>query len=210
MRPGPAAAFLYHELVISRSGAMLPAAADTVRLPETLFSELGFSSVQIASGGDITVPDGATITQLPRSVDVTDAARFGSGTSIADMGPLVVLPLSQRVDLTPTSLSLTGRNVTIGAGATVATDVGGSITVGGSEQYGRRRDQDRRPAGGAGREDQRLGRAGTVTVASTAALVANGVPRHRNGWPRTAGWRRARRRLGDLRCGFYRSANRAR
>ena len=158
-------------------GGAASAPAGTVRLAETLYSELGFRSVQITSRGDITVADGTTIRQLPRSVDVTDAARFESGTSIVDMGPLVVLPLSQRADLAPTSLSLTGRNVTIGAGATVATDVGGSITVTAQSNT----------AGGAIKIDGRLealaGRinvsavSGTVTVAGTAALVASGVPR---------------------------------
>ncbi|MDE5457055.1 filamentous hemagglutinin N-terminal domain-containing protein [Bradyrhizobium sp. CSA112] len=158
-------------------GGAASAPAGTVRLAETLYSELGFRSVQITSRGDITIADGATIRQLPRSVDVTDAARFESATSIADMGPPVVLPLSQRADLAPTSLSLTGRNVTIGAGATVATDVGGSITLAAHSNT----------AGGAIKIDGRLealaGRisvaaaSGTVIVGGTAALVANGVPR---------------------------------
>ncbi|WP_441240899.1 filamentous haemagglutinin family protein [Tardiphaga sp. 768_D3_N2_1] len=157
-------------------GGAASAPAGTVRLAETLYSDLGFRSVQVTSRGDITVADGATIRQLPRSVEVTDAARFDSGTSITDIGPLVVLPLSQRADLAPTSLSLTGRNVTIGAEATVATDIGGSITVAIPSST----------AGGAIRIDGRLealaGKinvlavSGTVTVASTAALVASGVP----------------------------------
>lgn len=148
----------------------------TVRLAETLYSDFGFRSVQITSRGDISVADGANIRQLPRSVDVTDTERFDKGASITDIGPLVVLPLSERVDLAPTSLSLTGRNVTIGVGATVATDVGGSITVAIPSST----------AGGAIRIDGRLealagkinvlGASGTITIASTAALVASGVP----------------------------------
>ncbi len=158
-------------------GGLASVPAGSVRLAETLYSDLGFRSVQITSRNDITVADGTTIRQLARSVDMTDAARFESGASIADMGPLVVLPLSQRADLAPTSLSLTGRNVTIGAGATVATDVGGSITLAVQSST----------AGGTIRIDGRLealagkisvsALSGTVTVAGTAALVASGVPR---------------------------------
>ncbi|WP_441276644.1 filamentous hemagglutinin family protein [Tardiphaga sp. 172_B4_N1_3] len=157
-------------------GGAASAPVGAVRLAETLYSDLGFRSVQVTSRGDITVADGATIRQLPRSVEVTDTARFDSGTSITDMGSLVVLPLSQRADLLPTSLSLTGRNVTIGAGATVATDVGGSITVAVPSST----------AGGAIKIDGRLealagkinvlAGSGMVTVASTAALVASGMP----------------------------------
>ncbi|WP_176454749.1 filamentous haemagglutinin family protein [Tardiphaga sp. OK246] len=149
---------------------------DAVRLAETLYSDLGFRSVQVTSRGDITVADGATIRQLPRSVEVTDTARFDSGTSITDMGSLVVLPLSQRADLLPTSLSLTGRNVTIGAGATVATDVGGSITVAvPSSTAGGVIKIDGRLEALAGKINVLAG-SGMVTVASTAALVASGVP----------------------------------
>ena len=158
-----------------RIGGTASAPAGTVRLAETLYSDLGFRSVQITSGGDITVADGATIRQLPHSIDMTDAARVDSGASITELGSLVVLPLSQRADLAPTSLSLTGRNVTIGTGATVATDVGGSITVAVQSTT----------AGGTIRIDGRLealagkinvlAGSGTVTVASTAALVANGL-----------------------------------
>lgn len=158
-------------------GGAAPAPAGTVRLAETLYSDLGFRSVQITSRNDITVADGTTIRQLARSVDLTDAARFESGTSITNMGPLVVLPLSQRADLAPTSLSLTGRNVTIGAGATVATDVGGSITLAVPTSI----------AGGVIKIDGRLealagkinvlAGSAMVTVAATAALVARGVPR---------------------------------
>ncbi len=107
---------------------------------------------------------------------MTDTARFDSGTSITDMGSLVVLPLSQRADLLPTSLSLTGRNVTIGAGATVATDVGGSITVAvPSSTAGGVIKIDGRLEALAGKINVLAG-SGMVTVASTAALVASGVP----------------------------------
>ncbi|WP_082646490.1 filamentous haemagglutinin family protein [Bradyrhizobium valentinum] len=153
-------------------GGDVPAAADIFRLPETLFTERGFSSLHIGAGGSIIVPAGVTVSQLARSVDLTDAARLGSGTKFADMGPLVVLPLSQRVNLKPTSLSLTGNNISIGAGAIVQTDIGGSITLAASN------------VGSvieiAGKLQALAGKinvsAGTVAVTDTGALVANGVP----------------------------------
>ncbi|WP_213285445.1 filamentous haemagglutinin family protein [Bradyrhizobium sp. sGM-13] len=154
-------------------GGDAPTAADTFRLPETLFTERGFRSVQIGAGGSIIVPAGVTVSQIARSVDLTDAARFSSGTKLADMGPLVVLPLAQRVDLKPTSLSLTGNNISIGAGAIVQTDVGGSISIASSGTSSGAIEI-------AGRLEALAGKinvsAGTVTVTGTGALVANGVP----------------------------------
>ncbi|WKA26114.1 filamentous haemagglutinin family protein [Bradyrhizobium roseum] len=158
-------------------GGATPAPVGTVRLAESLYSDIGFRSIQITSGGNITVADGATVRHVPHSIDLTDAARIETGASIADVAPLVVLPSPQRADLAPTSLSLTARNVTIGAGATVATDVGGGITLASQSTM----------AGGSVRIDGRLealagqinvqATSGTVTVASTAALVAHGAPR---------------------------------
>ncbi|UPJ52707.1 filamentous hemagglutinin family protein [Bradyrhizobium sp. 200] len=160
-------------------GGDVPAAADTFRLPETLFTERGFSSLQIGAGGSIIVPAGVTVSQLARSVDLTDAAaRFGSGTKLADMkladmGPLVVLPLPQRVNLKPTSLSLAGNNISIGAGAIVQTDIGGRITLAASTNVGGATEISGRLQALAGTINVS---AGTVAVTATGALVANGVP----------------------------------
>ncbi len=41
------------------------------RLPDTLFAERGFRSVSIRTDGSITVPDGAVISRLPYSVDLS-------------------------------------------------------------------------------------------------------------------------------------------
>ncbi|MCA6116450.1 filamentous hemagglutinin family protein [Bradyrhizobium sp. WSM 1738] len=159
-------------------GGDVPAAADTFRLPETLFTERGFSSLQIGAGGSIIVPAGVAVSQPARSVDLTDAARFGSGTKLADMklaemGPLVVLPLSQRVDLKPTSLSLAGNNISIGAGAIVQTDIGGRITLAASTNVGGVIEISGRLQALAGTINVS---AGAVAVTATGALVANGVP----------------------------------
>ncbi|HVQ67654.1 MAG TPA: filamentous hemagglutinin family protein [Bradyrhizobium sp.] len=152
-------------------GGEMPTAANTFRLPETLFTERGFQSVQI-SAGSITVPAGVTVTQIARSVDMTGAARAGSGASIATVGPLVVLPLAQRVKLKPTSLSLASSTVTIGAGSTVETDVGGSIKIEGLTGAS---------ALAIAGKLQALAGAITlsttsVTLTDTGALVAHGVP----------------------------------
>jgi filamentous hemagglutinin family protein len=153
-------------------GGDAPVLPNTVRLSEALFADRGFRSVDIAAG-KITVSDGATITQLARTVDMSNAARFGSGTSLADMGPLVVLPDAQRAKLKPTSLSLTSSNVTIGAGATVASDIGGSISIAASNNLGATIEI-------AGRLQALAGKisvsSGTVTVTGAGALVASGVP----------------------------------
>lgn len=112
-------------------GGGTPASANTVRVSETLFSERGFRSLQIATTGDITIPENVSITQLPYNVGLkgVDVVGISSGTPISEMGPLAVLPASQRLALKPTSLSLSGRSVTVGAGATVQTDTGGTIAL---------------------------------------------------------------------------------
>src|SRR5262249_2365705 len=106
-------------------GGAAQAPAGSVRLAETLYSERGFRSLDITTGGNIGVAYGATVSQLPRSFDLTDAAHIETG----DVAPIVVLSSSQRARLAPTSLSLKSGNVTIGVGATVATDIGGTIAI---------------------------------------------------------------------------------
>lgn len=112
-------------------GGGAPTSPNTVRLSETLFSERGFRSLQISTGGDITIPEGVSVTQLPYNVDLkgVDVSGFATGTPISETGPLAVLSPSLRLALKPTSLSLTGRSVTVGVGATVRTDTGGTIAL---------------------------------------------------------------------------------
>ena len=187
-------------------GGIASAPAGTVRLAETLYSDLGFRSVQIATGGDITIAEGATIRQLPRSIDVTDAARFELGhidcrscaagrvAVVAARGPCAGVALAYGPQC---------NDRRRGHGCDRCRRQHHRC---GSWQYGRRHDQDRRPAGGAGRKDQPLGGAGEGHRRRHGGARRERRTAHRNGWPRTAGWRCARRRLGDLRCGFYRSA----
>ena len=100
-------------------------------LPASLFADRGFRGFALTTTGDVTVADGAIISQIPLSVDLgsIDPATIASGTRIGDVAGLTVLPLEQRVDVKPATLSLTGANVSIGAGAVLTTDVLGSITL---------------------------------------------------------------------------------
>jgi filamentous hemagglutinin len=100
-------------------------------LADTLFAERGFRGFDLTTTGDVIVADGAIISQLPLSVDLSHVnfAVVASGARIGDIGPLAVLPLFERVTHKPTSLRLAGANVVIGTGAAVNTDVLGSITL---------------------------------------------------------------------------------
>lgn len=176
-------------------GGVAPASANTVRLSETLFSERGFRSLQISTGGDITIPEGVTVTQLPYNVDLkgVDVSSFATGTPISAMGPLAVLPASQRLALKPTSLSLSGRSLTVGTGATLRTDTGGTIAL---SLLG--------PSTGtlrvAGKVEALAGTinlvasTGSIIVANTGAIIARGtavgeidVRGHRSGVVRNGG-----------------------
>jgi len=176
-------------------GGGTPASANTVRVSETLFSERGFRSLQIATSGDITIPEGVSITQLPYNVDLkgVDVSGFGSGTPISEMGPLAVLSSAQRLALKPTSLSLSGRSVTVGAGATVQTDTGGMIAL---ALYPTSTGTLRV----AGRLEALAGtinltaNTGSIILANTGALIARGAAvsdidsrGHRNGVVRNGG-----------------------
>lgn len=176
-------------------GGDVPTAPNTVRLSETLFSERGFRSLQISTGGDITIPEGVSVTQLPYNVDLrgVDVSGFSTGTPIGEMGPLAVLPSPQRLALKPTSLSLSGGSLTIGAGATVRTDTGGTIALSlQNSSTGTLRV--------AGTVEALAGTinlstsAGSVVVANTGAIIARGtavgetdVRGHRSGVVRNGG-----------------------
>ena len=112
-------------------GGGATAGAQAVRLPETLFAERGFSTLEINTTGNIVVPAGVTIAQVPLSVDVrgVDLSGFASGAPIISMGRLAVLPLAERIKRAPTSLKLTGAGIKIETGAVVSTDVRGSIAL---------------------------------------------------------------------------------
>lgn len=153
-------------------GGDVPTALNTVRLSETLFSERGFRALSITAG-NITVPADVTVTQLQRNIDLTDAARYASGTPMSKVGPLVVLPLAARVDLKPTSLSLSSNAIKVGAGAVVETDVGGSIKFGATGGLGSSIEIAGTLRAPAGKIDLS---AQTLTVTDTGALLARGMP----------------------------------
>lgn len=115
-------------------GGTDPGVANVLYLPDNLYGDRGFRSVSVDAMGDIVVPDGAKVTQIPVGVDLTGGpiAGFETGTAITDIGTVRVLEARYRVDRKPTSLSLRGKDraITIGAGATLTTDMGGSIALG--------------------------------------------------------------------------------
>ncbi|WP_028161961.1 filamentous haemagglutinin family protein [Bradyrhizobium elkanii] len=112
-------------------GGTAPADPAVLRLSETLYSERGFRALSLTSTGNITVADDATISQLPLNVDLAgvDVSAFASGTPITAIGKLALLPTADRLDRKPTSLSLIGDNVAVGAGSVVRTDIRGSVTL---------------------------------------------------------------------------------
>ncbi|WP_456633047.1 filamentous haemagglutinin family protein [Bradyrhizobium sp. USDA 10063] len=121
-------------------GGSAPADASVLYVPGSLYAERGFRSVTILSYGDITVPDGSEISQLPVSVDLSgaDYTSVASGTKITDIGTLGVLRLEERAARKPAELILTasGGNITVGAGAHIRTDLGGHIAFDAGGQTG--------------------------------------------------------------------------
>ncbi|MBO4220960.1 filamentous haemagglutinin family protein [Bradyrhizobium neotropicale] len=110
-------------------GGTAPADPAVLRLSETLYSERGFRALSLTSTGNITVADGATISQLPLNVDLAgvDVSAFASGIPITAIGKLALLPTADRLDRKPTSLLLIGDSVAVGAASVVRTDVRGSV-----------------------------------------------------------------------------------
>lgn len=100
-------------------------------LSTSLYGDRGFRSLALTTTGDITVANGAVVSQVPLSVDLTgvNPASYASGTPMTRIGTLAALPLAERVTRMPTSLALTGDNIEIGVGAIVGSDVGGSINL---------------------------------------------------------------------------------
>lgn len=114
-----------------RIGGEMPTNPAIGWLPNSLFGERGFRGFALTTTGDVIVADGTMISQTPLSVDLrgVNLAGIASGARIGDIAPLTVLPLEQRVNFKSTTLSLTGANVSIGAGAVLKTDVLGAITL---------------------------------------------------------------------------------
>ncbi|HEY8336681.1 MAG TPA: filamentous hemagglutinin family protein [Tardiphaga sp.] len=152
-------------------------------LPTTLYGERGFRSLALTTTGNIAVADGAAVSQAPVSVDLAgvELAGFATGTKITTIGRLAQLPLVERVAHIPTSLALTGNNVTVGVGVLVQTDVAGSISLASVGRHDPATDTTipgdivvrgtiDAPAGSIG-----LSTNGRITLASGAQLLARGV-----------------------------------
>ncbi|WPO40327.1 filamentous haemagglutinin family protein [Tardiphaga sp. 42S5] len=113
-------------------GGTAPADAATFHLHDTLFADRGFRAVSISTMGNAMVPVGTTVSQLPQNVDLAgvDPSSFATGTKLTDIGTVRVLDLQERLARKPASLGITAFNtVTVGAGATLMTDVRGSIAL---------------------------------------------------------------------------------
>ncbi|NVO13596.1 MAG: filamentous hemagglutinin family protein [Rhodoplanes sp.] len=159
-------------------GGAAPADPATLYLPGTVFSDRGFRSLSVALPDltvaplTILVPDGAVVDQAPLNIDLVgiDLSRVASGAKITDLGPLRALRDIDRAARLPASLSLSGSVVTVGTGAVVRTDIGGSIglAVSGDAIV---RGTLIAPAGSIG-----VTAGGNVTLAATARLLARGVP----------------------------------
>jgi filamentous hemagglutinin len=164
-------------------GGAASADPSLLMLSTSFYGDRGFRSLALTTTGDVTVVDGATVSQIPLSVDLSgiNLAAYASGTKITTMGRLAVLPLLDRLAHSPTSLALTGNNVTVGTGALLQTDVGGGISL----ASGGRLDPSTggtipgdvvvrgtidAPAGSIG-----LSTNGLITLASGAQLLARGV-----------------------------------
>ncbi|WP_198299047.1 filamentous haemagglutinin family protein [Bordetella genomosp. 13] len=156
-------------------GGVAPAQPGVLHMPDTLYADRGFRRVAVTALGDIVVPDGVQVAQLPRTIDLSDGAYLDlpTGSDILQLGALRALPVELRGDRGQAALELSAHgNLSIGAGAAILTDVGGRIGL----------------AGGAGGSITVLGTVeapagsiditaqGALRVAPGGALLARGVP----------------------------------
>ena len=102
------------------------------QLPATLLAERGFRSVQIdAKEEAVTFADGAVVSQIPVSIDLSgvDLMATRTGAKLADLGHVRVLDLPERMAHKPTSLTVSSpTTIRVGTGTTLSTDVKGTIT----------------------------------------------------------------------------------
>ena len=113
-----------------------PTNAGTFHLSDSLLGERGFRSLSVTTQGTITVAEGANIEHRVSSlvIDTQKAFAAQTGTSLGTLGTLAVLPVYERAARKPNTLSLLGgTNVTVGAGAVIRTDIGGTIALATSE-----------------------------------------------------------------------------
>jgi filamentous hemagglutinin family protein len=114
-------------------GGATPVDPAILHVSSSLYADRGFRSVKIRAFGDIIVPDGALVAQLPVALDVsgTDYRNVASGARITDVGQLRVLQPEQRFARKPSEISLQAvdADIIIGVGATLRADLGGRITL---------------------------------------------------------------------------------
>ncbi|MCK9913468.1 filamentous hemagglutinin family protein [Microbacteriaceae bacterium K1510] len=166
---------------VELGGAATNAAA--FHLNDSLLGDRGFRSLSVTTQGTITVAEGASIEHRVSNlvIDTQKAFAAQTGTSMQGLGTLAVLPVYERVDRKPNALSLVGgTNVTVGAGAVIRTDIGGSIVLATSEPGGQvvvKGTLDA-PAGtiqlSAGNGDVTLVDGGSLLARGLATLVKNG------------------------------------
>ncbi|WP_130230587.1 filamentous hemagglutinin N-terminal domain-containing protein, partial [Bradyrhizobium sp. Leo121] len=113
-------------------GGAAPANAATFHLRDALFADRGFRAVSISTMGNATVPAGAVVNQQPQNVFLTfdNPISVTTGTELTDIGIVRVLDLQERLVRKPASLGITAfKTLTVEAGATLMTDVRGSIAL---------------------------------------------------------------------------------
>ncbi|MCA1324543.1 filamentous hemagglutinin family protein [Herbaspirillum sp. alder98] len=147
-------------------------------LPPTLYGERGFGrvSVSVRGNGDIVVPAGIEVSQQASSLvlDELDWRSLASGVSLASTAPLGMLSPEQRATRKPAQLSLGTANgmISVGAGAVVHTDTGGTLLINAGGNLG--------AVDIAGRLDAAAGRialsGGKVTLQAGGELLSRGVP----------------------------------
>lgn len=161
-------------------GGTVPVSNAVLYLPGTVFSERGFRSLSVGLPAQTTgtlnvvVPDGAFINQTPLNVDLAgvDLSRMASGSKITNLGPLHALTDTERTARQPAGLSLLGSSVTVGTGAMIQTDIGGSIALAASTADVTVKGTLIAPAGSISLSSS----SGAVNLAPTARLLARGVP----------------------------------
>ncbi|QNK65733.1 filamentous haemagglutinin family protein [Variovorax sp. PAMC26660] len=153
------------------------ATPEVLVLPATLYGDRGFGDVSVVASatadGRITVPKGVTVAPSVSSIDLRTFAYqdIATGDSLAARAPVGTLRLEERLKRAPAAirLNVTAGSIDIGAGATLRTDVGGTLAMtaaGGSLTVNGALDAP------AGRIDLA---AKEITLASGASLTARGV-----------------------------------
>ncbi|GGB95499.1 hypothetical protein GCM10007205_00900 [Oxalicibacterium flavum] len=157
-------------------GALAQDGTDTLLLPAGLYGERGFRSLTVeAQGHDIIVPEGVTARQQAHVVNLTpeDYVQASTGTSLAELGSIGHAPSDERLARATGGLWLYGQQIDVAAGATLATDLGGTLKMAGSPAGGMHGEVNVRgtleaPAGRIDIESQSL------SLHSGASLLARG------------------------------------